>query len=249
MIPSPWFTPLPSPGRSLKETLRVRRPGRRQSALGRQRVRRQRAGSSPGALAPPTRVQRPLWGGCGAAVSSACLCPLLGLRGSGGGRGRGTLVPWRCLKTAAGGRPGGSGPGGQPSAGGSHSSPAPLYLARTGRSCRPSLGFPAPLAVAGRRWPAGGGREGQRSAVSGLRGSGFPSTLVVSALPPTGGGARSSVRPYRGGGGGRGARLRRGGGSHGTVPPPLSRIRRLGRHLRRALCGGWGCGGGGFRRR
>ena len=49
----------------------------------------------------------------------------------------------------------------------------------------------------------------------------------------------SCVVPYRGGGVGRGAQL----------PPSLSRIRRLGRHLRRPLCGGWGCGGGALRRR
>ena len=67
----------------------------------------------------------------------------------------------------------------------------------------------------------------------------FPPALVASALPPAGGGARSPVTLYRRGGVGRGAQL----------PPPLSRVRRLGRHLRRRLCGGWGCGGGGLRRR
>ena len=50
--------------------------------------------------------------------------------------------------------------------------------------------------------------------ISGLRGSRFPSALVVSALPPAGGGARSCVTPYRGGGVGRGAQL---------PPRPLSR--------------------------
>ena len=118
----------------------------------------------------------------------------------GGGRG-GPLVPSRRPPTAAGGRPGGSGPGR------SHSSPAPLYLARAGPSCRPSLGSPAPPAVVARRWLVGGGREGQRSAVSGLRGSGIPPALVVSALPPTGRGARPSVAPYCGGGVGRGGWL------------------------------------------
>ena len=48
---------------------------------------------------------------------------------------------------------------------------------------------------------AGGGCEGQRSAVSGLRGSGPPLALIVPALPPTGGGARPSIALYRGGGG------------------------------------------------
>ena len=62
--------------------------------------------------------------------------------------------------------------------------------------------------------------------VSGLRGSRFPPALVVSVLPPAGGGTLSCVVPYHGGGVGRGARFL----------PPLSRIRRLGHHLRRRLC-------------
>ena len=33
-------------------------------------------------------------------------------------------------------------------------------------------------------------------------------------------------------------------GREAQLLPPLSRVRRLGRHLRRRLCGGWGCGGG-----
>ena len=159
----------------------------------------------PGAAASP--------GGCGAAFSPVRLRPLWGLRG--GGEGGGPLVPWRRPPTAAGRRPGGSRPGG------SHSSPARLYLARAGPSCRPSLGSSAPPAVVARRWLVGGGREGQRSAVSGLRGSGFPPALVVSALPPTGGGARPSVTPYCGGGVGRVARLRR-GGRPTALPPPHS---------------------------
>ena len=164
----------------------------------------------PGAAASP--------GGCGAAVSPVCLRPLLGLRG-GGGRGgpSGPLAP--PPRRPRGGGLAVPAPGGQPSAGGSHSSPAPLYLARAGPSCRPSPGSPAPPAVAARRWLAGGGREGQRSAVSGPRGSGFPPALVVSALPPTGGGARPSVAPYCGGGAGRGARLRRGGRPTALSPP------------------------------
>ena len=96
---------------------------------------------------------------------------------------------------------------------------------------------------------AGGGCVGQRSAVSGLRCSGPPFALVAPALPPTGGGARPSVALYRGGGWVGGPSSAGGGAPRGTVPPPLTRARRLGRHLRRRLCGGWGCGGGGFRRR
>ena len=173
------------------------------------------------------RLWLPSRGGCGGRVGGPPSRPLSGLRGwGGGGSGGGPLAPMRRLLTAGGGgRHGSPGPGGQPSAGGSRPSPAPLQL--------------EPDPRAGPRWPAGGGREGQRSAVSGLRGSTFPPALVVSALPPAGGGTLSCVVPYRGGGVGRGAQL----------PPPLPRIRRLGHHLRRRLCGGWGCGGGGLRRR
>ena len=39
------------------------------------------------------------------------------------------------------------------------------------------------------------------------------------------------------------------GGAWVRGPIPPSRARRLGRHLRRRLCGGWGCGGGGLCRR
>ena len=85
--------------------------------------------------------------------------------------------------------------GGQPPNGGAHSSPVSLYPLGAEPSCRPSLGPPAPLAVAARcRWlgggggggpvSAGGGSLGQRSAVSGLRGSVPPLALVApSSLP------------------------------------------------------------------
>ena len=57
-----------------------------------------------------------------------------------------------------------------------------------------------------------------------------------------------------GGGVGRGARLRWGGcpPALSPVPPPprpLPGSMGCGLHRRRRLCGGWGCGGGGFRRR
>ena len=81
--PPPWFAPPSSPGRPLKGPLRLRHPGRRRSAVGRQRAGR--AGACLGRGAPSPRVQRPPQGGCGAAVSSVCLRPLLGLRGRGGG--------------------------------------------------------------------------------------------------------------------------------------------------------------------
>ena len=139
--------------------------------------------------------------------------------GGGGGEGGALWSPDAAPRRPRGGGLAVPAPGGQPSAGGAHPSPAPLYPVRAGPSCRPSVGPPAPPAVVARRWLAGGGREGQRSAVSGLRGSGLPLALIVPALPPTGGGARLSVALYRGGGVGRGARLRRGGRPAALSPP------------------------------
>ena len=148
----------------------------------------------------------------------------------------------------AGGQPGGSGPGGQPSAGGSLSSPAPLYLARAGPSCRPSLGSPAP-----RRSLRGASRPGAAVRVSSqqLVGCGAvgspPRSLSLPSLPREV--ARAPLSRRIVGGRGSGGPAPPGGASHSTVPPPLSRVRHLGRHLHRCLCGAWGCGGGGFRRR
>ena len=82
----------------------------------------------------------------------------------GGGSGGGPLVPWRRLLTAGGGgRHGGPGPGGQPSAGGSHPSPAPLYLEPDPRA-GPRWGPSSP-------WPSsrGAGRPGAAVRVSGQR--------------------------------------------------------------------------------
>ena len=119
-------------------------PVRRRSAVGRAGAcGRFTGGACRGRGAPSTRVQRPLRGGCGAAFSSVCPRPLLGLRGRGGGSGGGPLVPWCRPLMADGGRPGGPGPGGQPSAGGSHSSPDPpnyswtLVQALAGVPCPP----------------------------------------------------------------------------------------------------------------
>ena len=205
-------------------------PPRRRPFLGGGGGGRLRGGGGP-------RLWLCSWGGCGGGRPPR---PLSGLRGrGGGGSGGGPLIPWRRLLTAGGGgRHGSPGPGGQPSAGGSRPSPAPLYLEpdpRAGPRWGPSS--PRPLS-------RGAGRPGAAVRVSGqsLAGcgaAGSPPALVVSALPPAGGGTLSCVVPYRGGGVGRGAQL----------PPPLSRIRRLGHHLRRRLCGGWGCGGGGLCRR
>ena len=112
-------------------------------------------------------------------------------------------------------------------------------LLRAGFSRRPSLGplIPRPLS-------RGAGRPGVAARVSGqwLAGCGAagspPRSLSPHSLP------REVARPL--------ASCRTVGGAWvgGPSPPPqLSRTRRLGLHLRRRLCGGWGCGGGGLCRR
>ena len=71
----------------------------------------------------------PAGGGAGGGGWGAAPPPALGPEWEGRGELGGPLVPWRRLLTARGG--GGmavSAPGGQPSAGGSRPSPAPLYL-------------------------------------------------------------------------------------------------------------------------
>ena len=114
-----------------------------------------------------------------------------------------------------------------------------LPLPRAGFSRRPSLGslIPRPLS-------RGAGRPGVAVRVSGqwLAGCGAvcspPRSLSPHSLP------REVARPL--------ALCRTVGGAWagGSSPPPqLSRTRRLGLHLRRRLCGGWGCGGGGLCRR
>ena len=155
--PPPWFAPPSSPGRPLIGPPRLRHPGRRRSAVGRQRAGRM--GACLGRGAPAPRVQRPLRGGCGAAVSSVCLRPLLGLSGRGGGSWGGPLVPRRRLLTAEGGAAWRSRPRGPAIGWGVAPFPHPP-LPRAGPSCRPSLGPLVPPAVVARRLPAGGGREG-----------------------------------------------------------------------------------------
>ena len=112
-------------------------------------------------------------------------------------------------------------------------------LPRAGFSRRPSQGplIPRPLS-------RGAGRPGVAVRVSGqwLSGCGAagspPRSLSPHSLP------REVARPL--------ASCRTVGGAWagGPSPPPkLSRTHRLGLHLRRRLCGGWGCGGGGLCRR
>ena len=212
-------------------------PLRRRSAAGRAGAcRRFTGGACRGRGAPSSWVQRPLQGGCRAAVSSVCLHLLLGRGGRGGGVRGGPLVRWRRPLTAEGGRPGGPCPGGQPPAGGSHSSPAPLYLEPDPRA-GPRWGpLPPPPSLRGAGRPGAAVRvSGQRLAGCGAVGS-PPRSLPPPSLPREVARAPPSRRIV-GGGVGRGAQL----------PAPLSRVRRLGRHLRRRLCGGLGCGGGGLR--
>ena len=118
-------------------------------------------------------------GGRHPARSRACV------GGGGGGSAGGPSVPWRCPLSASkgggGGRLGGPSPGGQPSARGVAPFPRPPST-----ECRiPTQSLPgAPHlpAVAARRWPAGGGRVGQRSVVSGLRGR-FPRVGNKAGVP------------------------------------------------------------------
>ena len=205
-----------------------------------------RAAALAAAAVSPPWVRPPPRGGAGPLSLRSAF--VRSWAGGGGGEGAGLWSPDAVPQRPPGGGPAVPAPGGQPSAGGAHSSPAPVYPVRAGPSCKPLLGLPAPPAVVARRWLAGGGREGQPSAVSGLRGSGLPPALVVPAPPPAGSGASLFIALYRGGGVGRRARLCRRGRPAALPPPPLSRARRLGRHLRRRLCGGRGCGGGRFRR-
>ena len=178
--PPPWFAPPSSPGRPLIRPLRLRHPGRRRSAIGWQQAGRVGACLGPGA--PAARVQRPLWGGCGAAVSSVCLRPLLGLSGRGVGEWGGPSGPLAPPPDGrGGGRHCGPGPGGQPSAGGSHPSPAPLYLEpdpRAGPRWGPSS--PQPLS-------RGAGRPGAAVRVSGQRlaGCGAAGSPPCSLSPPS----------------------------------------------------------------
>ena len=112
-------------------------------------------------------------------------------------------------------------------------------LPRAGFSRRPSLGplIPRPLS-------RGAGRPGLAVRVSGqwLPGCGAvgspPRSLSPHSLP------REVARPL--------ASCRTVGGAWvggPSSPPQLFRTRRLALHLRRRLCGGWGCGGGGLCRR
>ena len=163
--------------------------------------------------------------------------------GGGGWVGEGPLVPWRCLSSAGGEGRGvawQSWPRGPAIGQGVAPFSRPLSeRSRAGFSRRPSLGplIPRPL-------PRGAGRPGVAVRVSGqwLAGCGAagspPRSLSPHSLPREVARPRTSCHTVGGAWVG------------GASPPPqLSRTRRLGLHLRRRLCGGWGCGGGGLCRR
>ena len=172
------------------------------------------------------------WGGRPPARSRACV-------GGGGGVGGALWSPGDASC-----RPGGGGggmavlaPGASHRLGGRALPPPPSTESRI--LGRPSLGplIPRPLS-------RGAGRPGVAVTVSGqwLAGCGAagspPRSLSPHSLP------REVARPL--------ASCRTVGGAwaRGPSPPPqVSCTRRLGLHLRRRLCGGWGCGGGGLCRR
>ena len=120
------------------------------------------------------RLWLPIWGGCGGggglhpARSRACV------GGGGGGVGGGLRSPGDapCRPKKGGGAAWRSRPRGPAIGQGGRALPPPPST--ESRILTQSLpGAPHPPAVAARRWSAGGGREGQGSVVSGLRGR-FP---------------------------------------------------------------------------
>ena len=218
------------------------------------------AGAGPAAvtrIAPPF----PLRGGRPPALGgrrAAPVAPLLWWVRGGGWAGRLPAHPRVCAGGGEGWvggalwppgdasrRPGGRGGGGMAVLvpGASHRpggrAPHPPPLSRAGCSRRPS---PGPLPP--RPLSRGAGRPGVAVGVSGqwLAGCGAagpsPRSLPPHSLPREVARPRTSCHTVGG------ARVR------GPIPPPqTSRTRRLGLLLRRRLCGGWGCGGGGFCRR
>ena len=146
------------------------------------------------------RLWLPSWGGCGGGVggrpparSRACV--------GGGGEWRGPFGPLATPPDGrgGGGRHGSPGPGGQPSAGESRPSPAPLYLEpdpRAGPRWGPSS--PRPLS-------RGAGRPGVAVRVSGqwLAGCGAagspPRSLSPHSLPREVARSHASCRTGRGG--------------------------------------------------
>ena len=103
--------------------------------------------------------------------------------------------------------------------------------ARAGPRRGPHLPGRCRAAPAGRGWLM---VSGQWLAGCGAAGS-SPRLAPPHSLPRVAAHPRTSCRTV--------------GGAWVRGPIPPSRARRLGLHLRRRLCGGWGCGGGGLCRR
>ena len=183
-----------------------------------------------------------LWWVRGGGGGGAAPPPALGSVWGGGGVGWGG--PFGPLAMPLVGRGGGAGAAWQswprgPAIGQGVAPFSRPPLSRAGFSRRPSPGplIPRPLS-------RGAGRPGVAVRVSGqwLAGCGAagssPRLLSPHSLPREVARPRTSCHAVGGAWVG------------GPIPPPqLSRTRRLGLHLRRRLCGGWGCGGGGLCRR
>ena len=124
------------------------------------------------------RLWLPSWGGCGGGGGGGgAPPPALGPVWEGGGRsGGGALVPWRCLLSAKGGGAAWqSWPRGPAIRQGGSALPPPPST--ESQILTESLsGAPHPPAVVARRWPAGGGREGQW--LAGCGAAGFPARLL-----------------------------------------------------------------------
>ena len=201
-------------------------------------------GGAPSALggrtaAPVAPQLRWLRGGGGGGLGGPPPRPLSGLCGRGGGVGGALWSPGDAsCWPGGGGAAWQSWPRGPAIGRGVAPFPRPP-LPRAGFSRRPSLGplVPRPLSRGASRPGVAVRVSSQWLAGCGAAGS-PPRSLSPHSLPREVG-APSCVVPYRGGGVGRGAQ----------PPPQLPRTRRLGLHLRRRLCGGWGCGGGGLCRR
>ena len=132
-------------------------PVGRLSAAGRAAACRRFTGAAcRGRGAPSPRVQRPLRRGMrGRRLFSLPPSAL----GGGGGEWGGPSGPLTPPPDGRGGAAWRSRPQGPAVSWGVALFPRPP-LSRAGPSCRPSLGSLVPPAVAARRWPAGGGREG-----------------------------------------------------------------------------------------
>ena len=200
------------------------------------------AGRACWRLPRPWCPLRPAAAASSGGVQGRCLFGLppsaLGPEGEGGGEWGGPSGPLAPPPDGRGGAAWRSRPRGRAVGWGVALFPRPP-LPRVAPSCRPSLGPPVPS-------PSSPGAGGPRAAVrvsgqrlAGCGAVGSPPRLLSRPSLPREVACAPPSRRIGGGGVCRGAQLL----------PPLSRVCRLGRHLRRRLSGGWGCGGGGLRRR